>query len=197
MTQRWHEWRNMESTTCPSFGHVFITAPAWSATTGGQVPNGGTIFGNSNVHGNEYLGAEVILHGRMNVYDYTQLSDYFGYGANSFGHRGIATNSAFNGELPVPPGEVGLLTFDLPTWAAVEGYIDKPDGIVPTFIPGDGLYHFGSLQTCGMPQWELTSAIGPNILFDDTGVLYMLAAIPELKRVFVGRGTTFMMDPLT
>jgi len=190
MSQRWHEWRNMDTTTCPSHGAVVVLPPVWIPPTG-QVPNGGTINGSSLLSGNEIYGTRVILHGYANQYAYVADSVY-----TPVSNRGLLNEFAFNGGAPVAPGEIGLLTWDLPAWAAVDGIIDKPDRITPTFTPGAGRYQFGGLQTAGAPGWTLASVADPSVLFDDTGVLYTLAAIADLKLVFVGCGVTFALDPV-
>lgn len=188
-TQRWHEWRNMDSTTCPSHGVVQIIPPAWIAPDG-QVPGGGIIQGSINFSGNEILGTSIILHGIANQYNFVADGSY----VLSAADRGLSAYNAFNGEAPVPPGQTGWLTFDLPTWAAIDGKLERGVYDTPIFVPGDGIYTFGTVQTLGVPGWTLASCAGAALLFDNTGVLYTIAALPQLKRAWVGAGVTYSID---
>lgn len=188
--QRWHQWRNMDVTACPSHGVVTLIPPVWIPPSG-QVPNGGTIEGTSNAHGNEILGTSVILHGIANQYSFAADGLYL-----PAADRGLSQYHAFNGDAPVEPGQTGWLTWDLPTWAAVDGSLARDADDLPIFVPGDGIYTFGTVQTLGAPGWTLASVAGAIILFENTGVLYTIAAHPEIKRAWVGAGVTYSIDTI-
>lgn len=163
MAQRWLTWRNMDTTACPSYGCVRVVTPV------GPVP--GIIDVNETLSDNEILGSDVILHGMRPNYDYD--SDLQLHNA---AFRGLNVHNAFNGLAPVEPGQTGLLTFDLPTWAAMES--DPPS------IPSA----FGSIVTCGL-DWGLIYR--PNAYLEHTGYLHVLGYDSVARCVFVGAGVVY------
>lgn len=177
MSQRWHQWRNIHSTPCPSHGcvSVYLNYPPES----GQVPGGGTIDPAENLTENEMLGSALILHGTRP--DYDLASDSGAYGNGQF--RGLSIHMAFNGDLPVEPGQTGWLTFDLPTWAAIDS---APGGL----SGGNGTF------VTALDDWVLVNPVlvGDGAILAHTGGLFVLASDPVNSRVLVGMGIVYTED---
>lgn len=195
--QRWHEWRNADPTTCPAFGLVQVVVPIYNEPDG-QVPNGGTVAkaplvvdDPRSTSFNEIFGTTFILHGKRPQYNTNADNEYL---ANT--QRGIIPYFAFNGETSVEPGEMGLLTFDLPTWAVIGGIVERVEYDQIQFTPGDGIWTFGTLVT-GIDDWVMASVRSAGDLFGSTGCLYTLGADEPAKRVFVGAGVIYAIggDP--
>lgn len=114
--QRWLQWRNMDVSStpiCPAYGCVEIV-------------------------GYKTVGAKILLQGRSAVlFD----DDFTGNGIEFSGstpvsvtfpaanNQGAKWRHAFNGEVSVNPGEIGHVTFDLPTWGAT---VDDSDELSPS-----------------------------------------------------------------
>lgn len=177
MSQRWHEWRNVHSTPCPSHGCVRVVTPV---PVFGQVPGGGTVDPDANLTENEMLGSNLILHGTRPNYVFANDNEY-----NNAGFRGLSIHMAFNGDMPVEPGKTGLLTFDLPTWAVVD---DMPGGA--TGLVSD------SVVVTVFNDWVLHyHGINPNDpLKIHTGVLPVFGCDPVNNRVFVGHAIVYGLD---
>ncbi len=202
--QRWHEWRNMDVTTCPSHGVVRPIVPIFYPELG-EVPNGGVV-NISHRHGyqpisvveyitptdSELMGSDLLLHGMKPDYSFTLTDD--GYIYFQTVRHGLSIKHAFNGDQPVEPGGIGLLTYDLPTWVLIGGSIvpDDSDPPVP-LITTTGDYSFGRLVTA-LNQWEAYTVPFPFILAEHTACLYSLATQEDAKRVLVGGGVTFRIS---
>lgn len=103
--QRWHHWRNIAVSRCPPYGIIAIN---------GVENSGYESFGNSNPNRLVFRGTHP--------------------GEDQQGALPFDWNYAFNGGSVVRPGEIGELTFDLPTWAAVNSGEDPavpvPEGVI-------------------------------------------------------------------
>ncbi len=170
MFQRWHEWRNMSDTACPSHGVVRVV------TAVEPVP--GIVDVDETLTDNEMLGASLILHGMRPNYDFEADDSY-----NNNLFRGLSIHYAFNGDTPVEPGQIGLLTFDLPTWAAID---TAPGGL----SGGNGTF------VTVFDDWNLINPplVGDDGLLPHTGGIFVLASDPVNSRVFVGMGIVFTED---
>ena len=81
--QRWHVWRNADSTTCPAHGVVRIVVPEWNPPDG-QIPGGGIVAHAPFTAGqplrqssyNEVFGTQYVLHGMRPGYNLLLDSDY-------------------------------------------------------------------------------------------------------------------------
>lgn len=185
--QRWHEWRNVGETTCPAHGVVRIVAPTFIPPDG-ETPYGGVVNPAITTSDNEVVGSTIILNGAPPGYDLVSDTEY-----HAGFSRGFSVHHAFNGSSDVAPGEIGLLTFDLPTWAAIGGSVAKVDGNI-VFSPGDGLYTFGSVVTA-TEDWKAVSVVDPAVaLLANTGCLYVLAGDETNHRVYVGGGVTYAIE---
>lgn len=179
--QRWHEWRNMDTTTCPSHGVVRIVVPETGPQVEGVIDPGNTLIEN------EVLGPNIILHGKRPNYNFdADTNDYY---LPSL-HRGISTYFAINGHVPVGPGEVGLLTFDLPSWIVVDrmprggalsGVVDLGNYITAF---SDWVAHFHVIQ-----QDPLLRPLQIG-----SGLLYVFALDTTNMRVLAGVGTVYTVD---
>lgn len=150
--QRWHEWINMSGTTCPPFGVVRLDLV-------------------SNDPTDQEIGFRVVLHGYEP--DYTIASDAGFYG-NTF--RGFSYFHAFNGAIEVQPGQRGLLTFDLPTWCAMDPAAED----------------FGSLVAI-FNDWKARVVTEAEI-YPNTGCLRLLAADSALGIAFIGAAVTYAVE---
>lgn len=98
--QRWHEWKNYDDATDPA---TRICPP----------------FGVVEIFGYQAIGRRIVLKGRSSrcftnaAAPSTSLPETVA--------QGMFWNHAYNGAVTVRPGQIGLLTFDLPTWVAVVG----------------------------------------------------------------------------
>lgn len=183
MSQRWHEWRNMHGTTCPSFGVVRLIIPQE-----GSIPGGGTVdpspvanfpYG-PNQSENEVCGGTLIMHGSRPNYDFDADSTY-----PHARHRGFSPNYAINGASPVEPGQLGLLTFDLPAWVKVDA-APRPTVGVSNFVTvfDDWIAHFH----------DPSSDPGQRELQQNTGILYVFGFDSVNMLAFVGMGISYQID---
>lgn len=196
-TQRWHEWRNADTTTCPAYGVVRLVVPVYNPPDG-QVPGGGIVgiepiitSQEQSFARNEIFGTTYILHGMRPGYDISADIDYY----YPLAYRGFSIHFAFNGDTSVEPGGLGLLTWDLPTWASVGFLIDKEPGSLnlPRITPDQGIWTFGAIITT-LSDWKVACVAIPKVLRDNTGCLYSLGADEAAKRVFVGAGVIYGGD---
>jgi len=116
--QRWLQWRNMDVSTtpiCPAYGCVEIV-------------------------GYETVGAKIILQGRSAVlFDDDFSGNTIAFSGitpvsitfPSYNTQGAKWRHAFNGEVSVNPGEIGHVTFDLPTWGATTDHANDGFGGLP------------------------------------------------------------------
>lgn len=179
--QRWHEWRNRHTTTCPSYGAVVVITPVPPVpgiviTPQMSVP--GIVDTPETLTENEMLGDSLILHGTRPDYDYESDREH-----HNAQFRGLSVHMAFNGAAPVEPGRVGLLTWDLPTWAAME---DPNNPQFPAYFNPSA---FGS-KVFAAQDWRLICRNSQD-MEPNTGYLYVLGFNSVSNIAFVGAGVVF------
>lgn len=175
----------------------------YNPISGGRVPGGGLV---DYTHINDFqpgavmptpylmthselLGSEQILHGFKikNTFVSTE------YGGRA---RGIFPMLAFNGPNAVEPGQLGVLTWDLPTWAAVDGELVFDEDLGEAVVkPGQQTYQFGGIVTA-VDEWKVVTVPIPSKIPYSFGALYTLAGDRESKRLFIGAGPTYSMGPI-
>lgn len=113
-------------------------------------------FGCIEIFGYEFIGGDMILKGRSSTTFNRTYTD----------EQGAGWNNAFNNAVDLPPGQIGLCTFDLPTWAALE------PGSTPTFgqFVTFGVYRppGGTVFTIGSP-WLMEIYPFPGSFYPGTG----------------------------
>jgi hypothetical protein len=183
----------MDSTTCPSRGVVRLVVPPYGPPHG-EIPGGGLVDPNVTHSDNEVLGSHILLSGMRPQYRFFEDTDY----VNAV-FRGFSVHHAINGDSPVEPMGIGLLTWDLPTWVAIGSVLAETSEYLGRIIlsPG-GLFHFGAAVTV-FDDWKAVSVSGDyihhyRILRKNTGCLYVLAGNPENGLAYVGGGVTYSSD---
>lgn len=177
----------MDDTTCPSHGVVRVVGPVFYPPDG-QVPGGGIVDPAITRSDNEVVGASILLHGARPGYRFYSDSNY-----ENAAYRGLSVHSAFNGDTPVAPGEIGLLTWDLPTWGVIGGTLSAPgegEGTTPIFTPDKGRFQFGAVVTV-FDDWKLVCVTDERLLKEHTGCLYTLASNASILRSWVGAGVVY------
>lgn len=187
-TQRWHEWRNFDITTCPSHGVVRIDSPPQSILPGGQVPGGGIVDGVITNSDNEVFGANIILTGIKPLYTNDEGYSY----SLSERPRGFSPQFAINGDIPVEPGGVGLCTYDLPTWVAVKGHLAISLQGEVFYVPDEPVGDFGAIVTV-FDDWYAITA-DADALKVNTGCIHTLASNRQAKLNFIGGGVVYQMN---
>lgn len=183
MSQRWHEWRNMHGTTCPSFGVVRLIIPQEGSISGGGTidpsPTANTPYGPHRSE-NEACGNKLVMHGSRPDYDFDADSAF-----PQATHRGFSPYYGINGAAPVEPGQLGLVTFDLPTWVKVDTAPLSSVGST-NFITvfDDWIAHFHDPSTDP----------GQRELLPHTGILYVFGYDSVNMLAFVGMGISYQMD---
>jgi len=187
-TQRWHEWRNFDTTTCPSHGVIKIDRPP--ILPGNRVPGGGIVDVLQTNSNNEVLGVNIILTGIMPLYrdNENEAYDYDAY----FRQRGFNPEFAINGDMPVEPGKVGLCTYDLPAWVAVKGHLAISLQGEIFYIPDEPAGDFGTLVTV-FNDWYAVTA-DADALKVNTGCIHTLASNRQAKLNFIGGGVVYQMN---
>lgn len=154
--QRWHEWKNLDDTPCPPFGVV---------QTYGDSLDVDPVTARDQV-----IGIRFVLDGFKPAYSNEETGTYI-YTLRGFDHK-----MAINGPTEVLPGRIGLCTFDLPTWVALETPATE----------------FGTLITA-LDTWK-AHPVTEDLIYPHTGCLRLLAAIDEGRIAYVGSAVTFMND---
>lgn len=158
----------MDETTCPGNGIVLLTPPVE-----GPVSGGGKVDVLANLCTNEVYGTDIILHGVRPNYDFLNEPTAL--------NRGITTEMGFNSPASVAPGQLGMLTFDLPTWGIVDNAPGSTVGdanFVTVFNDWVLHYHGDSIP-----------ALQPR-----TGILYVFGYDPGTQRALLGGATTYVAD---
>lgn len=136
----------------------------------------------------KFPGTQLILHGKRPNYAFF-LDEFSPYTQRKV--RGFSLRMAFNDNAPVHPGEIGLLTWDLPTWVAIGGTVDASgDPPTPFFEPDIMLGDFGRIVTV-FNDWTAVCVSSPAVLIEQTGCLYTLASDVISKRSYIGAGVLY------
>lgn len=99
--QRWLAWKNIDTTPCPPFGIVELVSYQIIGTTPVLLGRSASGFGKE-----PSFIVTVDINGDLGIQRLARTD------------QGIQWNHVFNNETSVQPDEIGLCTFDNPSWAA-------------------------------------------------------------------------------